>query len=334
MGMGAGAMAHASQEMRRAQRSLDAHLAKRAYMRSAMRDAIHKAAHGQESNFVPKVRRAEHSCFNVCLDCGYFGSEGGTICPACEGGGWVDLSLDESADMVRDIEARRRAAPPKWVKALVSGFLVATVLGVGTATGGMLLFILIGIALSIPAYFLLLRPTTWLLVRPSLRHPARWHVPLHPKRRAVEPALKATGVVQARSGLLTSPFGGVPCVAYELAIRHHDTRSLRAAEWLLRESRSASFQVGAVPVAEDSALLAMPFERIEIETNEETRVRIKHYLRERGLVDNDGELELYETCLIEGREMEVEVHEDPTMAIVAPLGSSGSLRKRRSGPYR
>jgi hypothetical protein len=195
-------------------------------------------------------------------------------------------------------------------------------------------YLLLSLALSIPAYFLLLRPATRLLARPSLKRPERWHVPLHPKSHVKQPALKATGVVQTRSGLLTSPFGGLPCVAYEVAIRHHDSRSLRAPEWLLRESRSASFQVGSVPVDEDTALLAVPLEQIELNTTEETKARIAHFLRERGLVDNDGEFELYEACLVEGKEMEVEVHASPTVAIVASPGEKASLCRHRSGPYR
>lgn len=335
-------MAQAAQEMRRVQRNLDTHLAKRAHMRSARREAFLK---NDQIHHDVRVNKADFPCLSLCLDCGYVSSERGKSCPACGKPSWVDLTFDQAADMVRDIESGRRAAAPGWIKWLVAIVVALTVVGawiglthllqagvIGSAAHG--LAVLAAPAVAFPLALLLRRPATRLLDRPSLRHPARWRGPLRPDQRLGEPNLQVSGQVKARAGLLTSPFGGQPCVAYEVALRLHDNRSLRAPQWLLRESRSVALEVGAVPVEPDRGLLGGRLERVELDGTEESRARLSRFLRERGLVDNDGDLELYEVVLPEGREMSLEVHSDPSVALVSDLDTASARARRHGGPYR
>ena len=319
MAAGAGATAVAFQQIRQTQRQLDAFLRKRAVARAARFDAYRRM---DTSGFAPPDPRVDFPCFHLCQDCGFFAPEPVGACPACGRSAVVDLGDEMAAQRVRSTEEQRRHRSPRWVIAVLAAALGAVCLALVAALGrhgsGWLFWtVLIAGGLSIPAFALLLRPATVLLLRLRPAGPARWHMPVA-KGSGRGASDAASGRLEARGPLLVAPFSGSRCVAYQLAVLFDAAGDARPPEWVLHELRSTALGAGGLDLGADSVLLRAPLLPVSAETLEGAGLDLSRFLRERGLFDFEGRFDFFESRLSEGDLVVVEVDRDSGVATVAP----------------
>jgi hypothetical protein len=253
--------------------------------------------------------REAFDCFFLCDECGYL-CDTAPPCPSCGQTAWIDLDLWANAEALRALEEDRRRHPPKWLRrrvnltALAAGSVVglastvalaladALVLGwtgaIGFATGAT------GLVTAF-THELTRRRLTRLLVADRVENPTRWRLPLPLADPNTATATRLVGPVEPRGPLLRAPFTGRLCVAYEAAVLFDHPEDAWPPTWVVREMRSAPFEVQGRPVAADRATLDLPI--LPVDPPELDIAARQRYLRERGLFLADGKFDLFEAIL-------------------------------------
>lgn len=339
---GAGPLGAYGQETRRFQQSAEA--------RRARSRALHAARLTAGTSAGPSLKReaenrAAHPCHHLCLECGALEPEPRESCSRCGEAALADLTLDTTAAEAEELAVRRAAAVPRWVKALLVAPLaavpaIATAMGVWRLASfrepkdpvvDTLVNVVLGllpVALLVASYLVLVGPLGRLVGRHG-RRPERWRGPQRPSSPARRRVRRGRGdlghgAALARGGLLTAPFSGAPCVAYEVAIAQ---RTASGRRWLLAETVSVDVEIGSVGVAAGRALLGLPLEPVEAEASP----RLARFLRERGIAAPLEELELREAFLPEGSPAEVAAA-GAGLFLLTPAPSPYALQGK--GPYR
>jgi len=87
--------------------------------------------------------------------------------------------------------------------------------------------------------------------------------------------------------------------------------------WIVEETRSAAFSVGAIQVQPMNAVLHLDMEPID-EEGLGDGVSLEDVLRARGLFAYDGEFELFEECLQVGDEVRLVTYEEAATVCFPP----------------
>jgi hypothetical protein len=330
---GAGAMADAAKAMRRVQSRIN----RRA--RRSKRRARQPRGGGGSAAYEPE--RTDFPCVFLCMTCGYFvddpdpddeGAAPDHACPSCETTSWVDLAVEPTAAMVRDLEEEERHRAPDFIKhwilgacAGLFGLFVALLVGSSylstgewlarTYQGRLIYASVFAIAATAFAYYALpQRLSVWLL-KGRERLPDRWHAPLGLPEPDEEPAqtfeqLEAATVDET----ITAPVSGRDCIAYQVSVLFDVEGDARPPEWVLQEQRATEVDLGGEFTAPpDRLFLESDEEYIRVpgaadlgETPGERYTDIKRFLRQRGLFITDGEFEFYEARLEPGDHVRAE----------------------------
>ncbi|MCX4241069.1 hypothetical protein [Paraliomyxa miuraensis] len=225
-------------------------------------------------------------------------------CPHCGERAWIDLGRESTALMLHQHEAhevRTRLRPVDLLRAGAWGGAVGVIAGallVGTLGGGALLA---GSSALLAGAWV-----AWQRRRPGPPPsplPSRWSMalpPTGPVREAV------SGPVRVRGEPLTAPLSGRACMAYEVGVRHDGRGSAPASTWVLIEQRVAPLEVEGRALDPSSTHLVLPRQRLGTYGTVELDAAAEAFLRERGLGSPDTVLELFETILEAGTEVEVE----------------------------
>lgn len=247
-------------------------------------------------------------CFYLCDECGYL-CETNPPCPACGATAWIDLDLWANAEALRAYEEDQRRHPPKWLRtrvkltALVAGSLLGGLATAGVALAGILTIhaglILFGTGATGLAtaytYELAKRRITRAVVADRVEDPSRWRIPLPLADPATTHAARFAGPAVPRGGLLHAPFSGRPCLAYEAAVLFDHPEDAWPPTWVLRELRSAPFEIQGQLVDTDRASLLLPIHPVDAPVLDDAAKQ--KFLRERGLFLADGKFDLFEAIL-------------------------------------
>lgn len=314
---GAGGTAVAARAMRQIQRDLDRRFAAFRERRRARRRSRTLAV----LDHVPV--RVDFDCVCLCGSCGYFVDDADPDpdldleCAACGESDWIDLALKPVADRLRDVEAEERMRPPASVTrgVLAAAMLLMAAVGVVIIANGrdtnawLALWALAGCVIIPAAYHILPARIAALLSRDS-ETPYRWHVPLGLPAPDTQP-LQEFGVVQvhAAGDLLTAPFSGRECLAYQVSVLFDAPGDARPPEWALQEQRSTiiSLSNGSTLAPEHVYLESEPEEVAgPAHERDEDYARIKRYLRQRGLFMSEGDFQFFEARLEPDQRVNVE----------------------------
>ncbi|MBL9107581.1 MAG: hypothetical protein JNL82_42230 [Myxococcales bacterium] len=254
--------------------------------------------------------KEKFDCFFLCDECGYL-CDKNPPCPSCGSTSWIDLDVWANAEALRALEEDARRHPPKWLRTRVNltALAAGSLLGAGAtallALGGVLAlgplgFLVFGTGATglATAYTheLAKRRIARTIVADRVDKPTRWHLPLPLLDPTAPDAARIVGAAEPRAPLLRAPFSGRLCVAYEAAILFDHPEDAWPPTWVLREMRSAPFEVQGRLVEADRAALLLPTEPIDDPVLDEAA---KHqYLRERGLFLADGRFDLFESVVL------------------------------------
>jgi hypothetical protein len=248
-------------------------------------------------------------CFYLCDECGYL-CETNPPCPSCHATAWIDLDLWANAEALRALEEDARRHPPKWLRrrvrltALAAGSVVGLATTAALALADALLLGGLG-ALGFAAgatglataytHEFTRRRLTRAIVADRVENPTRWRVPLPLADPATPSATRFVGRAEPRAALLRAPFSGRPCLAYEAAILFDHPEDAWPPTWVLREMRSAAFEIQGHLVDTDRASLLVPIHPIDTPSLSDPEKQ--QFLRERGLFLADGKFDLFEAIV-------------------------------------
>lgn len=279
-------------------------------------------------------------CLYLCDACGYLGDTRAP-CPACGSTMWIDLNLWAHAHALREREEAERQNPSKEVRwevrlaSLAIGGALGAGVAVGLALGGVLAFgwpalLACGAGATAATHGLGQRKLGWSMMARRVRWPTRWRLPLPLADERAPIAARAAGRVDPRGPLLTAPFSGRPCVAYEIAVLFDTPNDAWPPIWALREIRSCAFEVAGHAVEADAAALALPIEQVTRPAI--TEEALSKLLRERGLFLTDGQFDLFEAILEPGAGCELQWPSSPTGA--PPFVRAARALPGAATPYR
>jgi hypothetical protein len=283
-------------------------------------------------------KKEAFDCMFLCDECGYL-CDTNPPCPSCGREAWIDLDYWALAEALRAREEEARRHPPEALKWRIRGASLAT----GTAIGGgcAVGLALAGLTLAWPV-LLGLGATATAVVHSVGRHrfgraimtarvqsPSRWRLPLPLADAGATTASRAVGPLEPRGPLLRAPFTGRPCLGYDVAVLFDAPDDAWPPTWVLREVRSAAFEIEGRAVAADAASLALPIEPVQPSTLAEDELR--KFLRVRGLFLVDGKFDLYEAIVEPGRTYELLW---PSAPAGAPPFVHAAAQRRGRDPYR
>lgn len=251
--------------------------------------------------------RSDIACGWLCTDCGYLADEATTECTACAEEAVVDLGDHQVADLVRDADEHARFEVPGWVPWVTRP--LAVVVGVAVALGASVLtpgpdgwFLLIPVFIGV-LWAVLPGPVTRLSYRFKTTRPSRWHLPIA-GISFIPP--DATATVEAMGALITAPFSGVECAAYQLGVLFDAPGDNRPPQWALAEARSVPLRLGDVELALDQLLLDGNLAIVDEKDARAAGFDLDSFLRARGLFSSDGSYVLFEAVLLPGTPVRVE----------------------------
>ncbi|MBW1808309.1 MAG: hypothetical protein JRJ87_08960 [Deltaproteobacteria bacterium] len=247
-------------------------------------------------------------------------------CPACKDNGWFDLANPETADRIRTWEQEKRQQIPNWIKIALAGSLAClSVLAFWIAAGSALVLGL-GLLISLVLYFVLQRPASMLLLRLQKAFPVRWKLPVPlPDTKKSKPQ-EVTGYVEGKGPLLTAPFSGAPCLAWQVCVRFDVAGDARPPEWVLQEIESMDILINDIEIPNHRVLLETPLAPLSAKMCEEKGIDWRGFLKKRGLHSDEGTYELFESLIDPGSEVTVKCHRSPETYIVELPTRNPALR--------
>jgi len=316
---GAGAMMVAAQEMARVKREIDRQMQRMAARRAARHDAMRMA------HLSPAVHetRAGFPCFCLCPGCGFIDRTEKQTCSACGREGIFNLTDEATAGLVRDQEERERHRSPLWVKLALALFLLLLNAFVIAWTWDCL-YIFGTVLLGSPlAYGLLVRPLSVLALRMSPAKPKRWHMPMPLPGEKAAPLKRIRGKAETAGDLLTAPFTGRTCLAYQVSVLFDAPADARPPQWVLMETCGRDFKIGGTAIQGGNVMVRAPVRRVNPEEYEGKGLDLPRFLRERGLFDADGTFEIFEAVVEAEGEVEVSLYgETNTVVVAAAAGAA------------
>lgn len=294
------ALAQAAAGMRRMERELRRD-------RAAKRSARPRGARGQDKGDIKRPLRSDIACCWLCADCGYLEDEATTECTACAQGAVVDLGDHQVADLVRDADERARFEIPGWVpwvtRPLCVVVGVAVTLGASAWEPGPDGWFLLGLVVVGVLWAVLPPHVTRLSHRLRTPRPRRWRLPTAGLNLSPPDAV---ATVDAMGTLLTAPFSGVECAAYQLGVLFDVPCDNHPPQWALAEARSAPLRLGDVELSVDQLLCDEPLEIVNERDARAAGFDLDSFLRARGLFSSDGSYVLFEAVLLQGSAVRVE----------------------------
>ena len=284
--------------------------------------------------------RETFPCLYLCDACGYL-ADTQAPCPACRQLSWIDLNLWAHAHALREREEAERQNPSPEVRwqvrlaALAIGGGLGTGIAAGLAAAGLVTLgwpalLVLGAGATAATGTLGRRKLGWSIMARRVQWPTRWRLPLPLADDRAPIATRAFGPADPRGGLLTAPFSGRPCLAYEVAVLFDTPNDAWPPIWVLREQRSCAFEVDHRVVEADAAALASPIEQVTAPTIGEAA--LSKFLRERGLFLTDGQFDLFEAILPPGAACELQWPATPDGA--PPFVRNVRALARPGAPYR
>lgn len=267
-------------------------------------------------------------CMFLCGACGYL-SDTDPPCPACGRKLWIDLDYWALAEALRAHEEEARRHPPerlKWqirVASLVGGATLgagcaAWLALAGIATLGWPALVALGGGTAALTHRLGRRRIGRAIMARRVERPSRWRIPLPLVSEDAEESARVVGPAQPRGPLLTAPFSGRPCLAYELGVLFDAPGDAWPPVWVLREMRSCAFDVADRRVEADGVTLALPIAPVAEPAITETQRQ--RFLRQRGLFLVDGRFDLFEAIVEPGAHCELSWASSPADAPPLLLG--------------
>ena len=207
----------------------------------------------------------------------------------------MDLGHDSIASRLRDQEESRVALRKRNRDALRYGAL-ATVCGAawGANTGGGLMFVVVagsfaGLVAGLSLYYVA-RPDPG----PPSSLPTRWALAL-PPRASVTDVVR--GPARPVDEVLSAPFTGRRCAAYEVGVRFDRRASAELNSWALLEQRIAPMTVDDRAVDVGATHLELPRHRLGRSSKVPLDEAAVVFLRQRGLDAHTLTFELFESIV-------------------------------------
>lgn len=263
--------------------------------------------------------RADQPCHLACGDCGALmpppaadphrdGDVRQDPCRHCGGRAWIDLAQDEAVRSLAVIEAYEHGTIDRgrrlggWTVRIGGSLAMAalwffTVLNSYSAIFSALTTLLV--LLAIPYFLLGFGHATRVEKR---KLPYRWALPLPPTAGADKDGAKLSGKASSRDGrTLVAPLSGRPCLGFVVEVRREAAPGHAAPALLAQDA--VDLQVGERWVA--GARMRMDIPTTAVDITDAQRETATAYLRQMGILENEGPWVLREGILEAGDDVTV-----------------------------
>ena len=258
--------------------------------------------------------RAAQPCHLACGACGALKPPAATDphrdgdarqdpCPHCGGRAWIDLAEDAAVRNLAVVEAYEHGTIDRgrrfrgWTVRLGGSLAMAalwffTVLNSYSAIFSGLTTLVVLIAIP---YFLLGFGHATRVEKRKL--PYRWALPLPPTTGVMKNGAQVSGTASSRDGrTLVAPLSGRPCLGYVVEV-HREAAPSNATPALLAQ-QAVDLQIGERWVAAARMRMDVPTNPVEI--TDAQRETAAAYLRQMGILENEGPWILREGILQAG----------------------------------
>lgn len=291
-----GSLSHAADAMRRMQRRMN-----RRAQESKDRRRARRLNHHTPIDDWGEPDRVSFPCALLCSSCGYFlrpdSDRRPEHCPHCYDLNWLDLSSDELVHQLREQESLElRRSVTKRRRKLFVLFVLGVVLIIIFPLPAWQLVILGGITALLSALY---NART----KPERPTPSRWHTP----RITSEPGVPAEfhGRVQSSSEQL-SPITQQRCVGWRVSVLLDSTGEDGPFE--IDEMKCSDLEIGGTPMDGHSIYIDTDPElvgpRSVHDANDPESVRLRRFLRSRGVSPSEGDFIFFETVIQNGDSVE------------------------------